>query len=222
MERDAVGDRRGRHHEHVRAKPGDGAGRDAPHIGAAPVVVLPAEAEQRDPRHRAQLVHHRERVRDDGERSLLVQVRHEVERRGGVVEHDRLARLDEVEGRQRERPLLRDLAARSVDIARLDEPRRQRRRHAAVFAQQAARGEFVEIAVNRHRADVEALGQIGDPDGSGGHHGLCDRVAPVGLSRLTRHGRIGRDRTFGSHHRPPPLCCSSASIDAGRPRGRPA
>src|SRR3954468_8052223 len=103
----------------------------------------------------------------------------------GVCQEERLVGLDEVQRRQRDGVLLRELPAGAVGVAGLNEARRCRRGHAPALAQDAAVLKLVEVAVDGHQADVEPLNKLVDADGALCDDNLTDRTLACELPALS-------------------------------------
>src|SRR3954468_7023791 len=159
----------------------------------------------REPRD---LLDHRREVRHDRQVADLGEERKHAERGGRVVERDAGARLDPL-GRRRG-----DLA---LGVRHLGEPEAERALvergrlgggAAPHLAQDADRLERVEVPVDRHRAHVEALGEIAHGDAVLLQQQLLDRVPAL----------AARDALVLGRHDPAQVAAASGS---GRAPVRP-
>jgi hypothetical protein len=158
----AAGHRGGRHEEDVGAQRGAELGRLHAEERLVGRVVDAAEADEVDPGLARELVDERQEVRDHRQRRRGRQQPREAQRGGRLVEEHGLAALDEREGGAAELLLGLGHGEHPVANVAVEERRGLRRGAPADLAQPAPALEGVEVAVDRHRAHGEGLGELLD------------------------------------------------------------
>ena len=110
---------------------------------------------------------------------------------GRIVKENRLTGFDETRGGVGDCALLRALTRGAVKIAGFNKARWRGGYDSARLAQEAATGEFVEVAMRSHQADAEAFDDVLDAHRAFGHDRLRHALTARHLPCLTV---VARDR----------------------------